>query len=240
MRPNLYCLPYAGGSASIYHRWTRQPTGHARVIPLELPGRGGRFSEPFLDDLQHVVGDVVDAIDRYDNSGGIALFGYSMGSLIAFETALRLEERGTDVAHVFLAAMGSPLSHSRRRTFDLPERDFLTEVQSLGGTPSALFEDPDLRDIFVRILRNDFKVVETYRPDHGRRLRHTDVTVIFGTDDHEVVPHAAAWEQLTDGHCSLFAYPGDHFFIRDHGDALLGLVQARLTAHHRLQLLQAV
>ena len=52
---DLYCLPCAGASASMYLRWRRRLPAWIEVLPLELPGRGMRLGEPLVEDFQTLV-----------------------------------------------------------------------------------------------------------------------------------------------------------------------------------------
>ena len=200
------------------------------MIPLELPGRGSRFNEPLMVDLHKQVDDLFETIRGRDNSDGFAIFGYSMGSLLAYELALKLEEHMCPPKRVFLGAMGSPIKYRHRRTYDLPEDDFIQEIDKLGGTPVELFMHREMREIFIRILRADFQLVETYSPDPCKRLTSTPLTVLYGDEDQAVVQCASAWSDLTLMGFSAFAYPGGHFFFREESSNLFNLVTAQLRA----------
>lgn len=54
MRPplvSLLCLPCAGASATMYLRWRRLLPKWIQVVPVELPGRGGRLAEALVEDF---------------------------------------------------------------------------------------------------------------------------------------------------------------------------------------------
>ncbi len=50
-QPTLFCLPSAGGSAAMYREW-KNSLNKVQVVPIEYPGRGTRFSEPFADNIE--------------------------------------------------------------------------------------------------------------------------------------------------------------------------------------------
>ena len=56
----LYCLPHAGGSASVYRSWAGQ-LGTIAVAPIQLPGRETRFRVQFRKR-----GDAVLFADSFD------------------------------------------------------------------------------------------------------------------------------------------------------------------------------
>ncbi|MCS4470409.1 thioesterase domain-containing protein [Clostridium botulinum] len=44
----LFCLPYAGGSEAIYHKWKKYLNPSIELSPIELKGRGKRYNEIFM------------------------------------------------------------------------------------------------------------------------------------------------------------------------------------------------
>jgi len=84
-------------------------------IDVELPGRGRLRAEP----LQTRMADLIPLLRReltVDYHRPFALFGHSLGALIAFEFAYRLErEIGVSPAAVFASAAHAPSSQERRR-----------------------------------------------------------------------------------------------------------------------------
>ncbi|MBK3496406.1 hypothetical protein JFL43_16375 [Viridibacillus sp. YIM B01967] len=53
----LFCLPYAGGSESIYFKWRKHLHSSIQLIPIELRGRGKRFDENFYGSIKEAVDD---------------------------------------------------------------------------------------------------------------------------------------------------------------------------------------
>ena len=57
-RPRLFCLPPAGAGPSLYRPWAGRHAAHVEVVPVSLPGRESRISEPLsvsLDALAELV-----------------------------------------------------------------------------------------------------------------------------------------------------------------------------------------
>ena len=91
-RLRLFCLPYSGASAMVYVRWRRALPDWLQVCPLELPGRGRRMDEPLQSDIKALAAQLAEEISR-DLNGPYALFGHSLGGLLAFELAHALSAR---------------------------------------------------------------------------------------------------------------------------------------------------
>ena len=107
--PLLFCLPYAGGSAMrIYGAWRSALRGQVDVVPVELPGRGARITEPLRTEVTALAEDALGAVlPRLDRP--YALFGHSLGALVAFELARRLQHLyRRPAAHLFVSGHGAP------------------------------------------------------------------------------------------------------------------------------------
>src|ERR1700754_4806453 len=85
----LFCFPYAGGSAAIYHAWQRHLPENVEVCAVELPGRGGRLKEKPFDRMAPLIDGLTDALLPFLDLP-FAFFGHSMGSLLCFELARML------------------------------------------------------------------------------------------------------------------------------------------------------
>jgi 4'-phosphopantetheinyl transferase len=82
----LFCLPYAGGSESIYYKWKRYLKHFIELEPIELKGRGKkRFNETFYESLEEAVDDIFENIKDKIAEDDFAIYGHIMGSLLAYE-----------------------------------------------------------------------------------------------------------------------------------------------------------
>src|SRR5918912_669489 len=88
-RLRLICLPPAGGGASRYRDWAALLPEDIEVVPVQLPGREGRFTEDPFTSMEQLTGPLLDGLASY-LTRPFALFGHSMGAFIAFELARRV------------------------------------------------------------------------------------------------------------------------------------------------------
>jgi medium-chain acyl-[acyl-carrier-protein] hydrolase len=214
-RLRLFCFPYAGGGAHTYRTWPQALPADVEVCPVNLPGRESRLREPAFKQLGPLVDALVPQLlpllDR-----PYALFGHSMGAMIAFETARRL--RGRKVAgpqHLFVSGRRAPQlpPKGERRTYDLPEAEFIEELGRLNGTPREVLEHPELLELLLPILRADFSICQTYAYAPGEPL-DIPITAFGGVEDQDVGrARLEAWREQTSGAFKLHLIPGDHFFI---------------------------
>jgi medium-chain acyl-[acyl-carrier-protein] hydrolase len=227
-RLRLICLPAAGGGASRYRDWPAYLSDDVEVVPVQLPGRENRFNEPPIESMEQLAGPLLDGLAGY-LTPPFALFGHSMGALIAFELVRRMRSGGLEPVHLFASGCRAP--HLPRRSPDrrtLPDPEFLTAVGELGGIPPELLAESQLLDAMLPTLRSDFILTETYlfRPQAPLSC---PVSAFGGLQDVEVFPEdVRAWSGHTSGTFRMHLLPGDHFFVNSARAELLRLVGSEL------------
>lgn len=229
-RTRLYCLPYAGGSAArIYAGWQGRLPGDVEVVPLELPGRGTRIRERPVPLADVVVADVLRRIlPRLDET--FALFGHSLGALLAVEVARVLErDHGRTATRVMVSGAAVPGARGLSgNDFLLPEPQFRERIRQLAGTPRPVLENDELMALFVPVLRADFAVAAQLRRRTGPPLS-CPITVFGGESDVEVAAaDLAGWQGQTTSSCRVHRLPGGHFFVDEVPELLLPVVADEL------------
>lgn len=224
----LYCLPYAGSSASVYVRWKRRLPAWIEVVPVELPGRGRRIGEP----LQTTVAGVLDRIAsdvRPEPGQPFALFGHSLGAILAFELAHRLEQRaGLFPALVVVSGTRAPGSRDLERyAAAQSDAELRAELERLGGTPASVLADAELMELALPVLRADFRVAGGYVGEPDRKLR-APLVVLGGAADDTTRDKLAAWREHTDSEFALHVLSGGHFFIHQSESDVLAILEHRL------------
>ena len=154
----LFCFPYAGGAAHLFHGWDSFLPYDVEVCAVNLPGHGLRIQERPYRTVARLVEDACEALlPELDKP--FALFGHSMGAIIAFEQARRLRARyGIEPAHLFVSGRRAPhLPDQRAAIHHLPDQEFLTEVGRMGGAPREVFDNPDLMALLAPVLKARFR-----------------------------------------------------------------------------------
>ncbi|SDM53246.1 thioesterase II family protein [Allokutzneria albata] len=203
----VFCVPHAGGSARTFLKWQRTFPAPLRIVPLEIAGKGRRSREPRHATVREVADDLVQ---RMDPTGRYALFGHSMGGLIAYEMARSLAPE-----FVVVAATRPPHlipSDHRASLAGLSDDDLLDAMAAAGTVPESVRNSP-MRDLFVPNLRADLALVASYRPSPGAAPLGVDLNVWYGTEDATTPASVMAeWDRYTERECRTRAFPGDHFF----------------------------
>jgi medium-chain acyl-[acyl-carrier-protein] hydrolase len=229
-RVRLFCLPYAGGGSSIFHQWTGALDPAIDVRAVRLPGRENRMQEPAFTAMEPLVTALAEAIGPWLDLP-YALFGTSMGSLIAFELArvLAASPAGPPVRLLVAAHRAPHLPDRGPELHRLPDAAFFDELRRLHGMPDEVLAHPELRALLLPLLRADFTVCETYRY-HSAPPLDCPIVAFGGSADGDVTREdLEAWRELTRSTFTLRMLPGGHFIVHSTRDALLSAVAEELS-----------
>lgn len=219
----LFCLPHAGSGAAGFYRWKRLLPPSIAVCPVLLPGREARLAEASLTDVIPIVeGLHAEAREYLDRP--YAIFGHSMGALLAYEWARRIAVEGLPgPVCLFASGRNAPQrTTGHTELHRLGAEAFVSELKRrYGGEPEVLLADAELGDVFLPILRSDLQVVETYGFAPAPSLV-CDVCALAGENDTSVsIAGLGDWIDTTVGGFASRRFTGDHFYHFGEGQAEL-------------------
>ncbi|WP_052442944.1 thioesterase II family protein [Streptacidiphilus neutrinimicus] len=238
-RLRLLCFHPAGSGTSFYRPWAGRLPADIEVSAVSLPGREARYREPLQSDYSVLLSSLYAALrptlaaDRRP----YALFGHSMGALLAYGVALtaaRLGDPGPE--RLLLSGMGGPGTvppkPGRPKWSD---EALVADLREMGGTPEEVLAEPELLHWILPVLRADYSVCDTFRaaPPSGPLLT-CPLTLMGGADDHATPPELARWAEVTAGPATQYTFPGGHFYLTEESpDAVLATLTTELTAQVR-------
>ncbi|WP_354683019.1 alpha/beta fold hydrolase [Cupriavidus necator] len=214
----LFCLPYAGASATAYLRWRRLLPAGIELVPLEPPGRGARLDEPLLRDFEALAGEMTDALCRHlaDPGTPYALFGHSMGGLLGWRICHLLRQRAWALPQrLLVSGCAAPSRRDPLRLAGLRgDAALIADLRKHGGTPEAVFADAELLRLTLDVLGADYRVCESFRRGDATPLR-VPLHVFAGHDDAIAPADLHAWAIETQAGHTLDWFAGGHFFLHD-------------------------
>ncbi|MGW0057806.1 thioesterase II family protein [Nocardia nova] len=222
----VVCFPHAGGSAISYGPLAKRLGSEYDVLAVQYPGRQDRRREPLVDTISGLVdGLFTELTETLADASRFSLFGHSMGSAVAFETCRRLE-RETDARPAVLFASGrrAPSQQGTEVMHTLSDRELADHLLNYGGTPAALLEDPEMRDMILTVTRNDYRAIETYACAPGATVACPIVALAGDRDADASLADLEVWRSHTTGSFSARTFPGGHFFLDANGDAVARLI----------------
>lgn len=223
-------FPHAGGSASYFFPLSRHLPSEAETFAVQYPGRQDRRAEPPAGTVAELAGGVLAALDALDGPAvPTVFFGHSLGAVVAFEVARRLESRlygGGDgagragPAALIVSGRRAPSRQTAESVHLLADAGLLTELARLGGTEERVLGDEDLVRMILPAVRADYRALAAYSESWSESAWQpvTCPIVVLVGDGDPVVPVADAlvWEEFTTGGFESEVFPGGHFYLSRH------------------------
>jgi pyochelin biosynthetic protein PchC len=230
-RRNLVVLPHAGGSAGHYRFLQHLLPDSTRIAIARYPGRERRIAAPFAPSIEALADEISTAVMECGLHRPMIL-GHSMGSLVGYEVSRRLCENGEFAPPALIASGRGPVTSPTQSTVHTWDDDRLAEhLYDLGATPAGLLDSPEAREVFLPPVREDYRLVETYRPATATPLP-MPVHGFAGSSDPTVsVGEVASWAEMTASAFTLTVFHGEHFFLQQDVETARGAFHRLLTTH---------
>ncbi|MGV9886755.1 thioesterase II family protein [Streptomyces sp. NPDC003395] len=226
----LVCFPHAGGTAGLYFPLSAALAPGVRTMAVQYPGRQDRCAEPVVEDVTLLADEIARLLAEAPSGPAPVLFGHSMGALVAFETAARLEHRhGAAPAGLIVSGMQAPYRRPARCLPDGDDEAALEALLALGGTDPAVWAHPELRAMILPALRGDVRAATAYRPGSCPSLLSCAITAWAGRDDELARADVQAWAEHTTAAFRIRHFAGGHFYLHGFPPPVVEAVRTALT-----------
>ncbi|MFB4315179.1 thioesterase II family protein [Actinomadura sp. 21ATH] len=218
----LYCVPPAGmGAAAFYLPWIEHMPDDIELCAVEIPGQGPLADAPFRTDGERLGAEMAAAVLAQDDPRPFAVFGHSVGALLAYLTTRHLERAGAAPFLLGVSAFPAPhrADHAHLMVRTLSEgRRAICELFEL---PPELFDDEPARlvPIFTPILAAVVLALQYRHADHPPLP--IAVATYGAHDDALTAPrHLAEWNDLVVTPAEPCLFPGAHMYVLPQAAAL--------------------
>lgn len=227
----LFCFPHAGSGAIKYLKWANFLNERITVRPVLLPGREYRVKEPCIENFDEMIDALFEGIKDSIVEKRYSMYGHSMGSILAYELAQRIEREGMRTPD-YLFLSGSPLFTNvmKQDWVGISDDEIAEYLYLSGGTPRHLIENEVFKEVFFPIFRSDHAVVNSYHFKPDRLKSKTKVHVFAAKDDTVVdVKYTEKIKDLTENF-KISYFTGGHFFNDKHTGEICRLINDDLTS----------
>ncbi|NJQ16987.1 thioesterase II family protein [Streptomyces bohaiensis] len=223
----LACFPHAGGSAGYFHPVARALAPAVEVLAVQYPGRQDRYREPCLESVAELADGAVAAL-RPRAGRPLALFGHSLGAVVAFEVALRLSREGVGPVGLIVSGRRAPSRYRDESLHQASDSRLLGEIDRLSGTAAGVLDEPELVRMLLPALRADYRAVERYRSRPGAVVPCPVLVLTGDQDPLTSLDEARDWKAHTTGDCTVEAFPGGHFYLNDQAPQVISRIAGHL------------
>lgn len=213
-RVQLFCLPYAGGGSRSYQSWSGLLPATVDVLTARLPGREARMDEPLPGSLRALAAETAREVGTLF-TGRLAVFGHSMGALLAFEFVRELRRvAGREPDCLVVSGMPAPdLLAGSMRYAQLSDAELLAEVTAMGTSAPATALELELWELLLPALRSELRLCDEYEYRPAEPLTCPIVTYGSHGDRDLNEELLDGWRLHTRGSFDLRMFPGDHFYF---------------------------
>jgi pyochelin biosynthetic protein PchC len=228
----LVCFPHAGGSASFFNDWGDLLPPGAELFAVRYPGREDRILDPLADTMEDIADPVARACSELGGGIPLLFFGHSMGAAIAYEVAQRLGPlMAAGPAGLFVSGYPGPgYDESRRDLAALSDGELVEDMHVLGGTNPTVLGNPELRQLFLPVVRADYRIITGHRITVKRAIE-APVVAYYGDQDEDMDEQStAAWSTVTNSSFTARRFTGGHFYLIEHAKDLIADLFSHLSS----------
>jgi surfactin synthase thioesterase subunit len=198
------------------------------VLAVQYPGRQERHKEPLIDSLPELADQVSTALGPFADRP-LVFFGHSMGATLAFEVAQRLAQRSENQPRrLFVSGRRAPSRFRPGTNHLLSDTGIADELRRGGGTDPIFLDDPELLAEVIRVVRNDYRAIETYQWVPSPPLGCPITALVGDRDPQTTLDDAVAWRQHTSEAFDLKAFSGGHFYLNAHQQGVADVISKAL------------
>ncbi|MFI9450247.1 thioesterase II family protein [Amycolatopsis sp. NPDC052450] len=225
----LYLLHHAGGSHTVFRPWLALLPESWEVRLVIAPGRA-KAPYPAARDITTLSDAFAVHLDE-QRPAPYAMFGHSMGGLVAFDTALVLQAAGLPQPE-WVGVSGHPgpfhsITRTRPPLYGLPSAELRAELIALDGLPDRVLRDEWLWQRVEPLVRADLEAAETWHPTRHGSLLTRPVSAFCGDRDPVAgITDAANWSRHTNEFLGVRPFPGGHFYFQDDPEPLVRSIVA--------------
>lgn len=226
----LFCIPYAGGTADAFRGLAKELGGDVLVSAIEYSGHGTRKAGKFYQDFAELAADVFEEIKKVRRPElPYAILGYSMGSVAVYELLWRCLSEDQP-QHIFLAAHEAPDIEWESKTYAAyDDGHFMDMLIGFGGFEESnrqMLGNRFFRRLFFQPIREDYRLLAEYKMQEYHPLL-ADVTMFYSPLD---IPteQIETWKRFAGGEMEFVPLGKNHFFIREYADEMAEIMRCKM------------
>ena len=214
----IFCFTHAGGAASFYDNLELSCDNNFDFIKFEYPGHGSKIKEELCYNIDEVVEKFYSEFKEKNNGEPYALFGYSMGSLIALYALqyIYLNKERQLPNHIFICAH-CPHIIVKINEINKDHVDDYVKNRTIefNAIPKELLNNRIFWRMYLPIYKADYTMINTFDIENFKFKTNVPATVFFGKND-LASKNIFDWNKFFEKKVEYIEYDSGHFFIKDH------------------------
>ncbi len=221
-RVRLLLFPHAGSGAIIYRDWSDLLPDFVTAQAVTLPGRQERRDETAYTEWDALVEGLYEAVLAQLDDRPFAFFGHCLGAQLAYQLSVRMKRERLPTPILVGMSGWAPQGffNPTEAHIGMPEEELVGWIKRLGSFPAEIYDNPEMLAMVVPALRADLSVA-SQRVDEGAEVPCPLVSYGGRSDPLQEEDGAfESWVPRSPQYLGHREYPGGHFFIDRHADAV--------------------
>ncbi len=226
----LICFHHAGGSTNQYLNLLKPWKDQLEIWVLDLPARAFRSKEPAITKMDDLITLLINQLADLPPKP-TRLFGHSMGALIAYELSCHCKKQANpiEIQKLGISGLAAPSNENLRNKkiiSELPEDEFLSEIEKYSPMPDMVKKENSSLKFFLEVARNDMKLIESYK-NSNTDILNIPSYIFSGSEDLQVpVESLTQWQKLITLAHPPYIYAGGHFYLFSHLSEVFNIMTA--------------
>lgn len=194
------------------------------------------MSEPLYKSFDDAADDVYSYIINNLSDNSYAIFGHSMGAALGYAVIKKIVNNNKKLpVHSFFSARIPPHLKKDTKVHHLSDDLFTKEILSFGGTDEMIFQNKELFDMVIPIIKSDLKMLFESKACFPQSYE-LDMTILYGKQD-ELCNRADVkeWQLYTSKKCNFIEFSGGHFFINEQYIEVVNIINNVLRKYLQIQ-----
>lgn len=230
---HLICLPYAGAVSNIFSDWPKRLLG-TEVCAVQYPFLMDSIKKSvdyqlYFDEL------VLNCRNHIKRK--FAIFGHSMGAILAYALAKSLEAYELVPECVIVSGSFSPflVNEDETKMHLWSDEELIKFLKKQNSTiDNKMFKSDMFQEIYLPKLRSDIKIMGECVVELQKRCMtkyiSCDIYALGSQEDEDTTQELLnTWSNLTTKSFYTKIFPGDHFYIHQYSKLLLSEINAILS-----------
>lgn len=220
---NLVALTFAGGMQNVFCSYKEEieRKGLVQVLPFEYSGRGSRIHEPLYKNMQDAIKDISSYVRGVAEKGKIALWGHSLGAVLAYEVYCDLMSKSICPEFIVFSGANAPdAGFDDCINFDdVSAQEMMRQMAAVNGNVDAVSRyGTEIMEYFLPIIRSDLKLLDMYDFSKNAIKLNCPLCITYSSDDELISREGIErWKYFAKS-VEFYKFSGDHFFIKDKGN----------------------
>ncbi len=220
---NLFCFPYAGGSASIFIKWKNFVDSSFNIYPVQYPFREARRSENMPETVQMLAENFVNDNLELLKSKSFAFFAHCAGASIAYEAAVYISEN-YHLEPIFMIVSGSEPPHFSLNAFEgMKNADYQTFLKYLIDShfvsPSVVGNQGFL-EYYMPIIREDFRLLFEYKRTEYKPFSFPIYSIVGDNDMVIDDSRLTDWNLYSEFPVVYETVSGGHYYLTENPETI--------------------